>query len=357
MACRMGRKLYAYREKDLPARRMEQVQRHLTACADCRRELEWVRRVDGLLAEVTPVEAPPNLSARTMSRARQELSWPVRRAIRPAAYWAAGAAALATVCFLTVFLYTHQPSLPGPAPTSIAEQSRGEQPLIALAPRALLPSNAATAAARPILPGQPTRLARISREAMAGSRAESRAAPVAEVRPLPQSDAFVSRAYDKAALYAKSGDTDLQVAALENVALTYPRSAQAAKALLTAGDLERGRGNAAEADQAYRKVLALQAGPALPQALAHKALGDLRRETAGRDEVALYHYTQAAKALREVARKPRGAGRVQALVALGEVEKTLGDDHKAAQAFAEAANAGGAPAATEETTARLVDVL
>jgi hypothetical protein len=180
-------------------------------------------------------------------------------------------------------------------------------------------------------------------------------APVTETAPAAVAMDRVAAAALKEAKVHASGDPDLTVAALENVALAYPKSQQAAQALLSAADLERQRGNVGEADVAYRRVLSLPSGTRLTQALAHKALGDLRRESVGDDEVALYHYRQAARALRaEAGTKSRPDG--HALVVLADIEKTLGQHHRAAADYATAANA--APRSTGElATDKLAEVL
>jgi len=174
---------------------------------------------------------------------------------------------------------------------------------------------------------------------------------------MAQADAKVGRDYVRALLYASSGDTDLQVAALENVAAAYPRSSQAAKALLTAGNVQRNRGNLGEADSAYRRVLTLPSSTRLPRGLAHKALGDMRREQVGEDEVVLYHYTQAARELKAETKQPRSDTKAKAFMALAEVEQSMGNDESAVANYAEAARANPAPSTSGQVEARLASVL
>jgi tetratricopeptide (TPR) repeat protein len=170
-------------------------------------------------------------------------------------------------------------------------------------------------------------------------------------------DRAAAQALRDATLYADSGDAELQVAALENVALTYPDSQEAGRAMLAAADLHRNLGHEGEADAGYRQVLTLSSSRRMTRALAHKALGDMRRETVGADELAAYHYAQAEKALREEARESPVSGRAQALVHLGEIRDAVGESEAAATAFAEAANLVSSTRASDEATDRLAEVL
>jgi tetratricopeptide (TPR) repeat protein len=173
----------------------------------------------------------------------------------------------------------------------------------------------------------------------------------------PALDPAAAEALREATLYATSGDSELQLAALENVALAYPDSQEAGRALLAAGDLHRDLGEAAEADTNYQEVLNLSSSRRLTRALAHKALGDMRRETVGDDGLVAYHYAQAEQALSEEAREAPSGGRAQALVHLGEIRDATGKSAAAATAFAEAANLTSSARASDEVTARLAEVL
>ncbi|MGE5532102.1 MAG: hypothetical protein ACM3VW_08315, partial [Bacteroidota bacterium] len=127
-------------------------------------------------------------------------------------------------------------------------------------------------------------------------------------------------------------------------------------ALLAAGSLERRCGNLTDADVTYRRVLTLPAQTALSQGLAHKALADMRRESVGDDEVALYHYQQAARALRRETSGHSGP-RTQALVVLADVERQMGQRDRAAADYATVANSGLKSTLGEQTTAALAEVL
>jgi tetratricopeptide (TPR) repeat protein len=165
--------------------------------------------------------------------------------------------------------------------------------------------------------------------------------------------AVVSRALRQAAVHEASGDTDLEIAALENIAVAYPGSPDAARALLNAAALEAARGNYAEASGAYQRVLALPGRGNLPQALAYKGLGDLRRREVGSDEIARHNYGQAERILRETARKAQGTTRSEALVALGEVRRAASfDDEILAAGVAVPAAVSGS-----ETLERTSDIL
>jgi predicted negative regulator of RcsB-dependent stress response len=146
-------------------------------------------------------------------------------------------------------------------------------------------------------------------------------------------------------------DPDLLAAALENVALTYPGTGSAAQALLTAADLQRSRGNLAEADASYRRLLSMKGTAAMPRALAHKALADLRSDAVGDDAVTRHHYQEAARALRTETQG--GAARPQALVAMADIARETGNRTEAVADYAAAASQG----AGEQATTALAEVL
>lgn len=151
--------------------------------------------------------------------------------------------------------------------------------------------------------------------------------------------------------HARESDPDLMVAALENVALAYPGTTPAAQALLAAGDVQRQRGNLAEADANYRRLLGMKSASRMPRALAHKALADLRSESVGDDEVTRYHYQEAARVLRAEART--GASRHQALLAMADIARETGNRAEAVADYAAAARQG----AGEQAATSLAEVL
>ncbi|MHB8994064.1 MAG: anti-sigma factor family protein [Armatimonadota bacterium] len=345
MACSEGRQLAAYLDAELSLPDRARLEEHLRHCAACRQEIAELEQLEGLLAELSPVPTPPQLLSCTMARARGELQ-PTRRmsANRPAAV---GAAAALLLVLLQFGLYS--PSTPVQ-----------HQAVAFLEPAPQL----STAVSLPPAPRQAVRLAaepaRVSRRPKSNPRIAYRPAKI-QPKPLtaappPQSlEVVAAAAYQEASGHA-ARDPELSVAALENVAAAYPRSRQAAKALLAAGSLERRCGNLTEADVAYRRVLALPAQTGLTQGLAHKALGDMRRECVGDDEVALYHYQQAARALREETSRRTGP-RTQALVVLADVERQMGHRERAAADYATLANADLKSTLAEQTTAALAEVL
>jgi tetratricopeptide (TPR) repeat protein len=161
----------------------------------------------------------------------------------------------------------------------------------------------------------------------------------------------------RATMYASAGDVELHRVALENVALAHPDSPQAATALLAAADLHATQGEVREADAAYRQVTALRHAPAMSQALAYKALGDLRRETVGDDELAAHHYRMAAQVLRSAASSGAANDQLRMLTALGQVQETLGEVDNAASAYTRAATLSAGPKVATGTGARLSQTL
>ena len=335
MGCSCARQLHAYLEAELTLPQHAALEAHLRQCGHCRTELAELEQFERLLGELAPVAPPPALVSETMLRARREL----QPRPRPVYAWAAGltAVAAAAACLLVVAqLGLLQPSREAsypPARVARAEVAPATVPALVLHP----------VAARPAI-----RVATVSvthrtlrdlspRSTLAALRPSVKT--IVKTQAPPATETIALAAYREAAGHA-GGDPDMTVAALENVALAYPESRQAAKALLAAGGLARRRGNLAEADVVYRRVLALPAQSTLSQALAHKALADLRRESVGDDEVALYHYQQAARALRSETggrvRRPTG----QSLVVLADIEKNMGQHQRAAADYAAVANSG-----------------
>lgn len=334
MACKQGRYLIAYLDLTLPAKRRERLEQHLQTCAECQEELARLQRLDHLLANVDKAVAPRDLAPAVLLRARRELG--SDRPVHRRAWTATFAAAAMCMGLLLLMWQTRSVSLAPVAPPVIATQ-----PVLPSAERSpVTPTVASPVAAAPrvveVLPSRdlavtsPTPARRAAWPRTSAHRSIEPAFKVATSEAL--ADATAARALTAARSYASSGDNDLTIAALENVAAAYPKSTHAANALLAAADLERQRGNMAEADATYRHVLDLPAHSRMSEALAHKALADMRRQNVGDDELAMFHYTQAAKALRAEAAAPRSPARHEALAALNDIEKTVNQPKKTALA-------------------------
>lgn len=350
MACQSGQKLSAYLDGALPLRQHERVERHLQSCLNCRRELVQLQRLQVLLHESPAAYAPPDLVALTMDQARRRLNLPVRQRV-PAPVWAAACAVVVVLAF-SMSLQSRHPEQS--ASLKVADVARTFTPASALPVMAALPG--LERAARPA----PPMMIRTARVSMAPAR-QTPALPrtVAVVAAGPRatsvvSDRVAARALAEARHHAEAGDPDLTIAALENVAQAYPRSPQAAEALLAAAELERSRGNAAEADGVYRRVLNLPAQAALPQALAHKGLADLRRAGSGDDEVVRFHYAQARRALRQESAQAGSPSKTRALVVLADIEKNTGRRNEAVADYATAVNLAPASAEVESALAEVL---
>jgi tetratricopeptide (TPR) repeat protein len=344
MACSEGRQLAAYLDAELSLPDRARLEEHLSHCAACRQELAELEQLEGLLAELSPVPAPPQLLSFTMARARGELQ-PARRV---SATWSAAVGAAAAVLLIVLQLGVYNPSPPV------------YHPMVASAESAPRLSTAVSLAATPQVVTHATKRAYVVHRQRpnwqaAYHPAKAQPRPLMAAAPPQPIEIVAAAAYQEASGHA-ARDPELSVAALENVAAAYPSSRQAAKALLAAGSLERRCGNLTEADVTYRRVLALPTQTALSQGLAHKALGDMRRECVGDDEVALYHYQQAARALRRETSRQTGP-RTQALVVLADVERQMGNRERAAADYATLANSGLKSTLGEQTTAALAEVL
>lgn len=346
MACSESRRLQAYLEADLSLPERARLDEHLTHCGFCRQELADLQQLESLLAELAPAAPPTDFTAAAMLRARHELRRPARTPATWAAALTAASAAAAVFMFLLQFGSYQQPMVASAPHAVVADVAASGHPTAIhhaslMMRQTPLRMTSLPAARRHVVAAFPSR-----RHEPSFAAAYS-PAPVA-----PPAEQAAAMAYGEATRHA-SGDPDLTVAALENVAVAYPSTRQAPKALLAAANLERRRGNLAEADTAYRRVLALSPQPTLTQALAHQALGDLRRQSVGDDEVALYHYTQAARALRAPAtRRDR-----QALVVLADVERETGQRGRAAADYAAVVNSGVRSSAVEHSATALADVL
>lgn len=345
MGCSESRRLQAYLDDDLSLPERARLDGHLTRCGSCRQELAELQQLESLLAELSPAAPPVGFTTETLLRARHTLQRP-RRA---PATWAAAMTVASAAAAVFVFILQWGPY---------------QSPMAASAPRAVVADMVAPAHSQMIHRApmmSPTRLAMASPAALPRHfAASSPGHPHETTLARPQPAAPVALPAEQAAAVAycaatrhASGDPDLTVAALENVAVAYPQSRQAPKALLAAANLERRRGNLAEADVAYRRVLALAPQPTLTQALAHQALGDLRRQSVGDDEVAQYHYTQAARALRtQATTRDR-----QSLVVLADIERETGQRDRAAADYAAVVNSGGRSTAVEHSVSALAEVL
>lgn len=358
MGCSHARQLHAYLEAELTLPQRAALELHLRQCGSCRAELAELERFERLLGELAPVAPPPALVAETMLRARREL----QPRPRPVYAWAAGLTAVtaAAACLMVVA----QLGLLQPAPDTSA-------PAVRVARAEVAPATVPALALRRVAAAPVTRTAAVplthqahrdfSPKSTLATLSPS-AKTIVKTQAPPATETIALAAYREAAGHA-GGDPDMTVAALENVALAYPQSRQAAKALLAAGGLARRRGNFAEADVVYRRVLALPAQSTLSQALAHKALADLRRESVGDDEVALYHYQQAARALRSETGGRERRPTAQSLVVLADIEKNMGQHQRAAADYAAVVNAGTVSASAssgsvgEQATVALAEVL
>lgn len=347
MACPSGQRLSAYLDGSLSARQREGLERHLRACLKCRRELAQLQRLQTLLHEAPGAYVPPDLVALTMAQARRRVNLPARQRVA-APVWAAACAVMAVLA-LSMLLQTRQPGQP--APVEVADVARALAPTSALPVMAALPAVSPEARALPPVVERGPVFIAPARRARVVSRVvvlpPARAKTVAPER-------VAAKALSSARRHAADGDPDLTVAALENVAQAYPRSPEAAEALLSAADIERSRGNVSEADVVYRRVLSLPSQKALPRALAHKGLADLRRAGSGDDEVVRFHYAQARRALREESAQAGSAVKTRALVVLADIEKTTGRREEAVADYATVVNA--APATADVETA-LAEVL
>lgn len=350
MRCRFGRQLPAYLAHELPLQQRELLERHLAQCPRCAHELEGLARVERLLAELAPAPVPEHLAATTLHRLRTYPSAPTLLFRHAPSLAAAVAAAACLLMALHVMLPQTGP---------------GESPLHAVAPAEI-----ASPVAMAIVPAVRAE-ARRRDEAASAVRVTSRPAPRRTVRtpartrkalvrasvaPVPASTRADAEERAVAALnavrrHARESDPDLMVAALENVALAYPGTTPAVQALLTAGDVQRQRGNLAEADANYRRLLGMKSAGRMPRALAHKALADLRSESVGDDEVTRYHYQEAARVLRGEART--GASRRQALLAMADIARETGNRDEAVADYAAVANQG----AGEQAVTSLAEVL
>lgn len=355
MACSEGRKLQEYLSDELSPQERACLEQHLGHCSACREELAQLRQLEQLLAELAPQSPPRGFVCETLLRARHELA-PTRhyRPVRGGLVAATGAAAALLMFVLQVGL--SQAPVPYAPVVAVAPLELAAATPVVPLPRLLTagPRRPQVAvAAAPVHPRSVRVAARTSAVRLA------RAVPAPAAAPAPRGEGAESQAaaaYIEATRHA-SGDPELSVAALENVAAAYPESRQAAKALLAAANLQRQRGNVAEADGAYRRVLALRSDNGLSAALAHKGLAELRASSVGEDEVALYHYTEAARSLRRQTAGHKPASQAQALVVLADIEKSMGQRHSAAADYAAVVNSGARSIASDQTTSALAEVL
>lgn len=345
--CKLVRHLQAYLDCELPLPQREQLRRHLDECRQCAQELESLQRIGRLLAELSPLQPPRHLMPATLQRMRAMPSRSVSFRRLPAAA-ATSVAAACLLVVLQVFMLHSRPDVSTPPELSMELAAPAEM-LVASQPVAA--PMACVSRIRPAPRRQP--ISAGARAVAEGPKLAADAAPAAheEHAAIPAEEFSTAERQAAAAFNALrrevgEDDPDLMVAALQNVALKYPGTAQAAEALLQAGDLQRRRGQTAEADAIYRSLLTSSSDDSLPRALAHKALGDLRAETVGADdELARYHYQQATQALRhEVA---AGEGSQRALLVMADIASETGDRAEAVADYAKAANQGVADPAVD----------
>jgi len=112
----------------LTAREREAFEAHLAGCASCRRELEELRGMPGLLGQASePVEVPAHLASRVLGAIGREPPSDTSRVVplwrrrRWASPWTLGAAAAVLIAFLAgVGLGRGLPGAPGVRPAPVA---------------------------------------------------------------------------------------------------------------------------------------------------------------------------------------------------------------------------------------------
>jgi predicted negative regulator of RcsB-dependent stress response len=349
MRCKSARELQAYLDHELALPRREALRRHLQDCACCREELEGLQHVARLLAHVRPLAPPAHLLPATLQRLRTTAPAPPGVALvrRAPGFAAVAAAAAVLIVSLHATVLNSPPSVPVLPAVSAPDIISPAAIILPVMPAALRVASAA--------PARAARTAGTRRPHLAGSVALAKTptkSPATSARPAPTPvEARAVAAYQALKRHATEDDPDLMVAALQNVALAYPGTRQGTQALLSAADLQRQRGNLAEADAAYRCVLAQRSSGALSQALAHKALGDLRTQTVGDDAVARHHYQEAARALRTQSARDKARG--QAVLVMADIARATGNRAEAVADYATVAN----QATGEQALACLAEVL
>lgn len=377
MRCESSESLSRYIAGELTRRQRARVEAHLSVCAACRAEVEALRRVDTLVRALPTAAPPADLTRQTLARAQMALGQRKRRVVpsdRLLTPWGAMVAGTAALCFLVWYAA----SLSGREAALPSGGQRSEQSRVATAaPPAVAPAarlSPASAVASRVLQAWP-----VKREA-AGARGRPAVGAVALVPKAPappvaraadaadspgsmavvgseKKTAEAATALCRATMFASEGDDTVRLLALENVAVAHAGAPEAADALLTAAQLRAAQGDTTAADAAYRQVTAWPSAPALAQAQAYRALGDLRRQSVGEDELAAYNYRRAAELLRGVVAQSPEDGQATTLIALGEVQQALGDTEGAASAYARAAALGEDAGIGDETGALLAQVL
>lgn len=376
MRCESSESLLRYMAGELTRRQRARVEAHLSVCAACRAEVEALRRVDTLVRALPTAAPPPDLTRQTLARAQRALGERKRRVVpseRLLTPWGAMVAGTAALCLLLWYAA----SLNGREAAPPRGGQRTEPIRVATAPPAVAPAArlapASTVAsgvlqARPVGRAAATARRRPAVRAVA-SVPKAPAPPVAGAANAADSSgssavvgsekktAEAVAALCRATMYASEGDDTVRLLALENVAVAHAGAPEAADALLTAARLRAAQGDTTAADAAYRQVTAWPSAPALAQAQAYRALGDLRRQSVGEDELAAYNYRRAAELLRGVVAQSPEEKQATTLIALGEVQQALGDTEGAASAYARAAALGGDAGIGDETGALLAQVL
>ncbi|NPV46608.1 MAG: hypothetical protein HPY69_06605 [Armatimonadetes bacterium] len=377
MRCESSDNLSRYIAGELTRRQRARVEAHLSVCAACRAEMEALRRLDTLLRAVPTATPPADLARQTLSRARVALGRRERRVLQPGRLltsWGTMAASAVALC-LVVWYAASLPGREGAPPPAVGPTEQGLIARAASSP-AVPGTRPSREPAAPVLramqrpqAGRETAeaLGRHAARAMAlvpnaPSPQMSRPPAAASSDSIPTGDRGTSGqeaaiALCRATMHANEGDDTVRLLALENVAVAHAGAPEAADALLTAARLRAAQGDTAAADAAYRQVTAWPSAPVLAQAQAYRALGDLRRQSVGQDELAAYNYRRAAELLRGAVAQSPEAERATALIALGEVQQSLGDTEGAASAYARAAALGGDAGIGDETGALLAQVL
>lgn len=368
--CKWAAQLAAYVDNELELPQQEALRQHLEHCAYCAQELERLQQLEALLEQLETPPVPPYLFPATLQRLRQHAHAAPSFRYR---YASLGTVLLAAAaCFVLVvrisfwmppapsqaleppvFAQAEHVSPAAVAPPTVVRQTEQRRPSVAK-------PHSPKLAALPPLKGS---------RIMAGSRTLPQPVPprgerkavlmaqrprqlaISSAPNLEKAESLAEKALEAIRRQYSDQDPELYIAALENIAVKYPATSQAAKALLTAANLQRQRGLISEADHSYQQILRLPSRDSLSKALAHKALAEIRAQTVGEDELTRYHYQQAVQSLnKETA--PTAASR-QALLAKADLAQKIGLRREAIADYAYLANQN----ANEPVVARLADVL
>ncbi len=368
--CKWAAHLAAYVDNELALPQREALRQHLENCAYCAQELAKLQHLEALLAQLETPAAPPYLFPATLQRLRQSAQASPSFRFR---YASVGTVLLAAAACFVLALRISYWTPPGPSqalePPVIAQAERVLPAAVAPPTVERLTEQRLPSVAKPRSPklaslphlkgGRVTAGSRTLPQPMP-QRGERKALKMAQ-RPRPvatsstpnveKAESLAEKALDTIQRQYSDRDPELYIAALENIAVKYPATTQAAKALLTAANLQRQRGLISEADHSYQQILRLPSRDSLSKALAHKALAEIRTQTVGEDELARYHYQQAVQTLDKEAAP--GAASRQALLAKADLAQKIGLRREAIADYAFLAN----QSANEPAVARLADVL